>query len=175
MRRGRQIISREAVMNKSEEHRGMRFLDLAGNKFGKLVVIWPVGRDRSRRVLWLCLCDCGALTRVSASRLISRTLPGCACNKGRRTHAMSHSVEYKAYRDAKGRCRNPKHDEWERYGGRGIKFLFLSFSQFYQELGKRPNGLTLDRINNDGHYEPGNVRWASRKEQSNNQRRSICQ
>jgi hypothetical protein len=60
---------------------------------------------------------------------------------------------------------------YTNYGGRGIQFLFDSFEQFYAEIGPRPAGLTLDRIHNDGHYEPGNVRWATRSEQNRNRRR----
>jgi hypothetical protein len=78
--------------------------------------------------------------------------------------------EYISYRNAKARCRdlhNPYH------GGRGIKFLFVSFEQFYAELGPRPEGKTLDRINNDGNYEPGNVRWATKSEQAKNRRGNV--
>lgn len=87
-------------------------------------------------------------------------------------------VEYKIYHDAKQRCTNPKDLAWAEYGGRGIKFLFASFKQFFAELGLRPAGkdargkalYSLDRPNNDGNYEPGNVRWATRKEQNINRR-----
>ena len=72
------------------------------------------------------------------------------------------------YRWAKARCRNPNVAQYKDWGGRGIKFLFNSFEEFLTVLGPRPPGYSLDRINNDGHYEPGNVRWASRKEQNSN-------
>jgi len=75
-----------------------------------------------------------------------------------------------AYRDAKRRCLNPKHVEWKNYGARGIRFLFENFKQFMIELGPRPAGKSLDRIDNDGNYEPGNVRWATPTEQTNNRR-----
>ena len=80
-----------------------------------------------------------------------------------------HPPEYSTYYAARTRCNNPRHDKWKYYGGRGIKFLFESFEQFFAELGPRPAGHTLDRINSDGNYEPGNVRWATREEQSGNQ------
>jgi hypothetical protein len=83
---------------------------------------------------------------------------------------MYGTSELESFMDAKYRCINPLHHAWESYGGRGIKFLFDSFDQFFAELGRRPDGLTLDRINNDGHYEPGNVRWATPKEQAANRR-----
>jgi hypothetical protein len=82
------------------------------------------------------------------------------------------SPEITAYTRAKQRCINPNHHKWKDYGGRGIKFLFTSFDQFYKELGPRPQGKSLDRFpNNDGNYEPGNVRWATRSEQELNKRR----
>ncbi len=75
-----------------------------------------------------------------------------------------------SYHDAKRRCTNKNCAGYKNYGGRGIKFLFTSFEEFFKELGPRPANRSLDRINNDGHYEPGNVRWATRSEQMKNQR-----
>jgi hypothetical protein len=81
-----------------------------------------------------------------------------------------HRREYDAYKHAKRRCDNPDDVQWKDYGGRGIRFLFTSFREFLSVVGPRPDGLTLERSNNDGHYEPGNVCWASRSVQSKNQR-----
>jgi hypothetical protein len=78
--------------------------------------------------------------------------------------------EAQAFRDAWRRCKDTRNSRWEDYGGRGIKFLFTSFEQFFAELGPRPDGMSLDRIENDGNYEPGNVRWATKKEQQRNKR-----
>lgn len=81
------------------------------------------------------------------------------------------SVEYNAYHGAKARCENPNYRRFEHYGGRGIKFLFESFEQFLDEVGRKPSpDMSLDRIDVNGHYEPGNVRWATPKEQSANTR-----
>ena len=84
--------------------------------------------------------------------------------------AKSTMPEYQAYKSAKNRCSNPKSSGWNNYGGRGIRFLFESFEQFYAELGPRPIGKSLDRKDNDGNYEPGNVRWATPSEQIANTR-----
>jgi len=76
--------------------------------------------------------------------------------------------ERASYRSAKERCENPARPKYPRYGGRGIEFRFSDFWDFYNYMGPRPVGKTLDRIDNDGHYEKGNLRWATRKEQQRN-------
>jgi len=82
------------------------------------------------------------------------------------------TTELKSYYHARERCNNPNVKNWADYGGRGIKFLFTSFEQFFAELGPKPKGMTLDRFpNNDGNYEPGNVRWATWEQQRANQRK----
>ena len=86
------------------------------------------------------------------------------------THGMSRTKEYRKYIGAKVRCHNSKHPRFKFYGGRGIKFLFPSFVEFFRELGKCPKGLTLDRIDTNGHYEQGNVRWATQSVQVSNRR-----
>lgn len=88
-------------------------------------------------------------------------------------HGLSRTPEYHVYQVAKDRCTNQKHPKYSQYGGRGIQFLFTSFEQFFAELGPKPSPQhSLDRYpNNDGNYEPGNVRWATYTEQNNNTRR----
>jgi|SRR3990172_2675898 len=92
--------------------------------------------------------------------------------KGNFRHGGGHTPEYRAYTDAKARCTNSRYKDFKNYGGRGIRFLFAGYEVFIACLGPRPAGLTLDRIDNDGHYEPGNVRWATRLEQRHNRRPS---
>ena len=82
----------------------------------------------------------------------------------------SKSPEYRAYIDAKSRCTNPNSGRWYTHGGRGIKFLFENFHDFFLAVGARPEGMTLDRTNNDGHYEVGNIRWATPSQQASNRR-----
>lgn len=83
---------------------------------------------------------------------------------------MSRSVEYRAYHDAKQRCNNPNHKRYSDWGGRGIKFLFHSYQQFIDHIGPRPDNYSIDRINNNGNYEIGNVRWSTRVRQQLNKR-----
>lgn len=80
--------------------------------------------------------------------------------------------EYESFKHARRRCENPSAEDFSAYGGRGIQFLFVSFAQFLEVLGPRPVGMTLDRIRNEGHYEPGNVRWANVVQQNNNMQRT---
>jgi hypothetical protein len=85
------------------------------------------------------------------------------------THGKSATSEYQSYTNAKQRCESPTNKKYKNYGGRGIKFLFSDFESFYDEVGDKPSKKhTLDRIDVDGHYAPGNVRWATPKEQGNN-------
>lgn len=88
-----------------------------------------------------------------------------------RRWSLKQSKEEKAYFNAKYRCTNPSCHAFKDYGGRGIEFRFTSFKQFFTELGLRPNGMSLERINNNGHYEPGNVKWGTHSEQMKNRRK----
>ncbi len=149
----------------------MRFKDISEQQFGLLTPKWPAGLS-GRAVQWLCLCECGQLTLARGTSLRHREHLSCGCLRKNTLsiHGMYGTSELESYQDAKYRCSNPRHYAWESYGGRGIKFRFESFEQFFAEIGPRPAGLSLDRINNDGHYESGNVRWATRKEQAANRR-----
>jgi len=87
-----------------------------------------------------------------------------------KTTNVSKTPEYRAYQDAKQRCTNPNSGRWYTHGGRGIQFLFNNFGEFFEAVGTRPKGMTLDRIDNDGHYEAGNLRWATPSQQMSNRR-----
>jgi hypothetical protein len=157
----------------------MRKLDLTGQRFGHLTVI-RLARMRNHRCVWLCQCDCGKKKEILGASLRYGSAKSCACRQLENAHRLTtthghtrnrkQSLSYRSYFAAKTRCTNPKQPHWHLYGGRGIKFRFKSFEQFYKEMGDRPKGKSLDRINNEGHYEPGNVRWATPREQWLNSR-----
>lgn len=158
--------------------------DLTGKKYGRLTVAWPCGRDAGRNVIWLCVCDCGNLSRVRTFALGDGSTSSCGCMQKeiaratcvrvRTTHGMSNSVEYSRYHNAKGRCEDLNDINYRNYGAKGVEFRFKSFEEFYAEIGPWPGGThEVDRIDPFGHYEEGNIRWPTKAEGANNKRGSL--
>jgi len=159
--------------------RGNRLLDLSGQRFGRLVVLEFVG-EFVNRYLWLCRCDCGKMKQIRGNSLRRGRTVSCGCYRIERTRGANvihghrqykQSRTYRSYISAKRRCTVPKSDSYKWYGAKGVEFRFTSFQQFLDELGERPEGKTLDRKDPFGHYEPGNVRWATALEQRKNMRK----
>jgi hypothetical protein len=157
--------------------------DLAGQRFGRLVAMGPVGQRKTTEVLWLCQCDCGNQATARASLLANGTTRSCGCLaregvSGRnRKHGFYGTHIYKVWQGMKGRCSDFDSDHYASYGGRGIRVCaewVASFQSFYSHVSGLEHfgddGYTLDRIDVDGHYEPGNVRWATANEQGRNKR-----
>lgn len=157
-------------------------LDFTGLSFGRLTVVErapPIRRGGSSRTTWLCECECGRTIVVITDSLKSGNTRSCGCLHAETrearttTHGMSGTKTYDAWCSAKSRCSNPNNPKYADYGGRGISMCaewFESFEAFLSDMGPAPNGLELDRIDNDGNYEPGNCRWTTRKVQMNNRR-----
>lgn len=156
----------------------MRFIDLTGQRFGRLVASAYVPKNGKGKGKWLCKCDCGGTTRTAASDLKSGKSESCGCLKNeqlikrRKTHGMSRSGEHYSWTAMKHRCLNPNAQEYARYGGRGITIdprWVNSFETFLEDMGMRPTPQhTLERIDNDKGYSKDNCKWATRLEQSRN-------
>jgi hypothetical protein len=154
--------------------------DLSNKRFGHWMVI-AIHPERYRRKnrksstarLWLCRCDCGTKRVVFDTHLRTGRSKSCGCAAFLpRTHGLSKSRAYAVWSSMKQRCLNPRHHSYDNYGGRGISVCqqWLRFENFYADMLDPPPGLSIERINNDGDYEPGNCCWADRAQQARNQR-----
>lgn len=159
--------------------------DMIGLVFGRLTVVARARNTKRGGAQWLCRCECGQEKINSRQNLKAGRVRSCGCLRKetsrevglqRRTHghAAKETPEYKAWRSALGRCHNPAHRQWPLYGGRGIHVADewrSDFQAFLDHVGMRPSAKhSLDRIDPDGGYSPGNVRWADWFVQGNNRR-----
>lgn len=148
-------------------------LELAGRRFGKLLVVERADREGKKRARWLCRCDCGNETKPTATDLNTGETRSCGClrRETMQTHGRHATREYTSWESMIQRCENPSCKEFGAYGGRGISICVRwrrSFVDFLSDMGPRPPGTSIDRVNNNGNYEPGNCRWATKREQQRN-------
>jgi hypothetical protein len=157
-------------------------VDLTGQKFGLLKVVEEAGRSNAGKVLWRCVCQCGNEVTVVGGDLRSGRTASCGCGIVKatvarsRTHGQSGTRLYRIWCAMVTRTTNPNSERYADYGGRGITMCpewRTSFEAFVRDMGSTyADGLTIDRIDVNGNYEPGNCRWATYAEQSRNTRRS---
>lgn len=158
------------------------YQDLTGQRFGRLVAIAPGGKGERGCTLWRCICDCGNIKNFRSGNLKNKHTRSCGClkvelagNQGK-THGMSGTKTYGIWRSIKTRCLDSNSPYYHYYGGRGITICdrwIESFENFLADMGEAPEGLSIDRINNNGSYEPGNCRWATALEQAENRNSAV--
>lgn len=158
-----------------------KFIDLTGQKFGRLVVKRKENLD-NLRIKWICKCDCGNIIVVQGCHLSSKHTKSCGCYHKEivleliNIHGMSNTRVYKAWNSMIQRCYGKNSIGYKNYRGRGIKVCDHwkdSFENFYKDMGNCPDKLTLDRIDNNGDYSLKNCRWITQMEQCSNKRDNI--
>lgn len=160
-------------------------IDVTGQQYGRLTPLGPIGwtTEKKRCPIWLCRCDCGNTTQATTKTLRRGIKKSCGClrqeiarNKATK-HGMCHGLHYYTWTNMIRRCMYPASKQYQDYGGRGIKVCdewLRSFQSYYDHVTSLPNygksACTLDRIDNSGNYEPGNMRWATYIQQARNRR-----
>jgi len=154
--------------------------NIAGMKFGMLTATQFI-ETTINGAWWECICECGVVKKFKVGSLTSGNSKSCGCRTkaalkaANTTHGFSRTPTHKCWRNMVMRCTNPSNKAYSHYGGRGISVCesWLTFENFLADMGPKPDGMTLDRINNNADYEPSNCKWATVKDQVRNRRMTI--
>lgn len=150
----------------------MKLVNRAGQVFGKLTVIEQAGRDKLKKVLWKCKCECGNETIVVSGSLVTGNTTSCGCVAPNLKHGGSGKGSYNTWRAMIRRCTISTDKDYPRYGGNGVSVCaeWMDYKKFVADMGEPEGDETLDRINVYGNYSPDNCRWAGVKTQNRNLR-----
>lgn len=154
-----------------------KFVNLTGRRFGRFTVLGFAGKNSGSRSEWWLECDCGVIKRMISAPLSNGSVKSCGCYNREVITTQGGKCKSKAYQahvSAKARCRRKTNASYAAYGGRGIQYKFKDFNHFYSVVGDPPGPeYSLERKIVDGHYEPGNVIWATHYEQCRNKRQNV--
>lgn len=166
----------------------MIHINIAGQRFGRLFVLEFAGTSKRRLALWKCQCECGNVIVTAGKLLRSGESASCGCLRKERSSAAArvaktihghtsggNSRTYRIWANMVSRCTNPRFDSFRHYGARGISVCesWKTFSNFLEDMGPAPEGLTLDRIDGNGNYQASNCRWVTSKQQAENTSRTV--
>ena len=170
------------------KHKVSTMNDLTNQKFGRLTALKAIEERKNGCIVWFCRCKCGKTCDIRSTHLRNGNTQSCGClqvdrivehnanqDKSRfATHGMSETATYQTWKNMKQRCLNINNKDYKNYGGRGIVVCdrWLKFENFFEDMGEKPKGLTIDRINNNGNYGQNNCWWTTRIDQSANMRRA---
>jgi hypothetical protein len=156
----------------------MKQNNLLNEQFNRLTVVAIYGKCKKQNVLWLCRCSCGGQAIAYAYDLRAGKVKSCGCltkEGNHKTHGMTKTKEYAIWATMVQRCTNPNDINYHNYGGRGIDLdiRWCAFENFYADMGAKPDGMTLDRLDNAKGYSKENCAWRSYVEQSRNRRNNV--
>ena len=151
--------------------------DLSERVFHRWTVLAPAGLDKHRKQLWTCRCQCGVVREVLSNNLTRGVSKSCGCWNMEVLHSRPNTAllpEYKIWSSMRSRCNCETDTNFKNYGARGIKVCeqWDSFQKFYADMGPRPPGLSIERVDNNGDYTPKNCEWATKGAQARNKRNS---